>query len=288
MASTSSAPATPYGNSVPSPPQSPHLTAIDDRIGHLRGQLSQVAADKESVSSQLRLARKETQRTDAALRAEIDALRRTVEKSAPAEQRSRQKVLALQEAVKQALSATKDTEAHADSLESQVPGLNDCIHEAEEEHETAQRDASKSKKDTDEALRLNRKKVGDLRNELSVWGNRFEKLNGKKEKLASEAIPKLEEELARLAAEIELVESDSKTPDYHWNAAAGSRPWHKPPAPIGSQRPGPTTPTSTASNSTGSSQLSSLAPPFEPTSRRGRLSFSSRDGPPIPLNEGNN
>jgi len=57
------------------------------------------------------------------LKGEIETLKRASEKHASGEHRSRQKVLALQEAVKQANAAAEELEEMAKSIEATFPAL---------------------------------------------------------------------------------------------------------------------------------------------------------------------
>ncbi|KAH9948703.1 hypothetical protein B0H21DRAFT_670559, partial [Amylocystis lapponica] len=68
-------------------------------------------------------ARRESQKADAALRSEIDALRRASDLHAAGEHRARQKVLALQEAAKQTHAAAAELERLIADIKSAQPGL---------------------------------------------------------------------------------------------------------------------------------------------------------------------
>ncbi|KDQ08213.1 hypothetical protein BOTBODRAFT_76982, partial [Botryobasidium botryosum FD-172 SS1] len=79
-------------------------------------------------------ARRDAQKTESALRAEIDTLRRASEKNAAGEQRARQKMLALQEALKRCVAATADAEAQVRVVEGALPPLEARVCAVEAEH----------------------------------------------------------------------------------------------------------------------------------------------------------
>ncbi|EJF63863.1 hypothetical protein DICSQDRAFT_23840, partial [Dichomitus squalens LYAD-421 SS1] len=88
-------------------------------------------------------ARRESQKADAALRAEIDTLRRASDRQAAGEGRARKKVLALQEAVKQTLAAAQDIEALVSEIEGALPGLEERKREVEREWEQVSGEADR-------------------------------------------------------------------------------------------------------------------------------------------------
>ncbi|KAG8932065.1 hypothetical protein FRC02_001695 [Tulasnella sp. 418] len=96
----------------PSPPP-PRLITVDERAAQLRRTLAASNEQRDALVGQLKFARKEAQRTDAGLRSEMEALKRTADKNASAEQRNRQKVLALQESIKRLHAGAEEAEAEA-------------------------------------------------------------------------------------------------------------------------------------------------------------------------------
>ncbi len=73
----------------------------------------------------------------------------------------------------------------------------------------AVKDEESSKAEANEAIRADKKRTGDLQTELTALTNRLERLTGKRDKLLSESVPELEEQLAKLIREVELVERDA-------------------------------------------------------------------------------
>ena len=120
---------------------SPPFT-LEDRRLQLTKALSQLNAEHSSLTTALKTARRESQKADAALRAEIDALKRAADRHAAGESRARKKVLALQEAVKQTLAAARDIEALVRDVEAALPGLEERKMEVEREWEEARMEAA--------------------------------------------------------------------------------------------------------------------------------------------------
>lgn len=166
--------------------------------------------EHDSLTAQLKMARKESQRAENATRAEIEALKRAAEKQSVNDQRSKQKILALQEAVKQTLSASVDLEQQAKDLEETLPGLRKEERVVEDEHASVQ-DISKEKEaEVDQSIRADKKRMSELQSELSTLSNRVDKLAVKKDKLANETIPDLEQQLKDVRKEIEEAEAEKE------------------------------------------------------------------------------
>ncbi|KAI9069885.1 hypothetical protein FKP32DRAFT_1550642, partial [Trametes sanguinea] len=119
------------GTHTPVPP--PAQLTLEDRRLQLTHELNKLNAEHSSLTSRLKSTRKDSQKADAALRSEIDTLKRASERYAAGESRARQKILALQEAVKQTLAAAQDIEALIKSIEAELPGLEQRRAEVEKE-----------------------------------------------------------------------------------------------------------------------------------------------------------
>ena len=156
------------------------------------------------------MARKESQKTENAMRAELDTLKRATEKQVAPDQRAKQRVLALQEAVKQTLSATVDVEAQAQEAEESLPRVRDEEATVETENAKVQELLSQKEAEIDQALRADKRRIGDLQSELATVTNRTEKLAAKRDKLSKEAIPDFERQLAEVRKEIEEAEVENE------------------------------------------------------------------------------
>ena len=88
----------------------PAPLTLEVRRHQLTHELAALNNEHAQLTAALKAARKEAQKADAGLRAEIDALKRAADRGAAGEQRAKQKVLALREARKQ-------TEAAAEAIE---------------------------------------------------------------------------------------------------------------------------------------------------------------------------
>ncbi|KAJ3480477.1 hypothetical protein NLJ89_g12276 [Agrocybe chaxingu] len=202
-----STPSTSPSRTVPgTPPTATPQITLEDRLNQLQHNLSVVNQERETLLASLKSSRRDAQKADAALRSEIDTLKRTSEKNSAAELRGKQKVLALQEAVKRAQNATKETEEMALQVESEVPGLTKRKEEKEAEHMRMKAQADKVRKKRCSLEEKERKKMDAMRAELTGLTNKLERLGGKREKLEKTVIPDLEEKLRSVAQEIEQEE----------------------------------------------------------------------------------
>lgn len=195
--STLTPPTTPVRSSPP------RTITQEDRIVQLRKQLSLLTAERDDLTSQLKLARRESQRTESALKSEIEALKRASEKHASGEHRSRQKVLALQEAVKQASAAAGDIEQMVMDIEETLPGLSERAKEVQTVHGKIKEEAEQKCVELDGVMHEDRKMVNELQGELTGVCAKLEKVTGKKDKLDKEVVPQLEVRLQDLQREIE-------------------------------------------------------------------------------------
>ncbi|KAH8110326.1 hypothetical protein DFH11DRAFT_1709039 [Phellopilus nigrolimitatus] len=187
----------------------PRSITIEEYAAQLRAQLAHLGSERESVSAQLKTARREAHKTDAAKRSEIEALKRSAEKHATAETRGRQKARALQEAAKQAAAAAREAEESALKVEAALPALRARAGVVVEQHKGVTKEAERSREEADEALRADRKRTADLQAELGSLTTRLEKLQARRERLSGDTLPELEAQLARVIREVELVERDA-------------------------------------------------------------------------------
>jgi len=192
-ASTSGAPA----SSVPTP-----SITLEDKVQQLNQSLSLLQSERDSLAVSLKTTRRDAQRADAAIRADIETLKRASDKFASVEHRARQKVLALQEAVKQTLAAAADVNTAVTDFESSMPGLREQQSEAEKEFEIAKQQATQARKEREALECQEKRRIDGLQIELVGLGGKLEKLDGKREKLENTVIPDLEEELRKIEEEI--------------------------------------------------------------------------------------
>ncbi|EUC61076.1 ATP synthase subunit D domain protein [Rhizoctonia solani AG-3 Rhs1AP] len=201
-------PSSPSSSGTSSP--QPRQITVEERASQLRHMHAMLSQEHDQLTTQLKTARRDAQRADAALRSEIEALKRAVEKNAAGEQRAKQKILALQEAVKQALAAAVDADNEVKELERALPGLEAQRAEAEKDHARASEAAERSAADTKAALDVDRKRTAEVEAELAALTAKVEKMTAKRDKLATENIPELERELSSIRAEIEEIEKEKE------------------------------------------------------------------------------
>ncbi|KZV99608.1 hypothetical protein EXIGLDRAFT_724620 [Exidia glandulosa HHB12029] len=193
---------------APTPPRehTPSPT-VEERATQIRSSLSALSNEQSTLTEQLRVVRRDMQRAEAALRAEIDSLKRASDKASAAEQRSKQKVLALQEAVKQSLAATSDAKAEAAIIEDSTATLRHQEDELEAQVARLREEASRIKAQADEAVAADTKRLSDAQQELATYESRDEKLSAKRVRL-EEQLPELESRLASLLHDNEELETE--------------------------------------------------------------------------------
>jgi len=199
--SASPTPSASTSGEVASPVPTPSIT-LDDKVHQLNQTLSLLQAERDSLALSLKTTRRDAQRADAAIRADIETLKRASDKFASVEHRARQKALALQEAVKQTLAAAADIGTAVTDVETSLPTLREQQVEAEKEFRIAKLQAAQARGERETLERQEKKRVDGLQSELVGLGSKLEKLNGKREKLETSVIPDLEEELRRIEEEI--------------------------------------------------------------------------------------
>ncbi|KAJ7207188.1 hypothetical protein GGX14DRAFT_456510 [Mycena pura] len=212
----------PAESPLPSPSTSPgHATAttppaanshpqftLEDRFSQLQRALSQLSTDRDALTLSLKTTRRDAQKADAALRSEIEILKRASEKHAVSEHRARQKVLALQEAVKRAQISTREMDEMVLEVEAELPALLVQRADKEEAYSNIKQDADQARKEKDREAEKERRKLDIMKSELAGLNNKMDRLNGKREKLESSVIPDLEEQLHEIELEIERVAAD--------------------------------------------------------------------------------
>ena len=225
---------TPSPSSSPSPTYSPALSASDpgevpssasipsitleEKIQQLNQTLSLLQSERDTLAVSLKTTRRDAQRADAAIRADIETLKRTSEKFASVEHRARQKVLALQETVKQTLAAAEDINSSVTDAETSLPILREQQAEAEKECKAAKQQAARAREEREALERHEKKQIDSLQTELAGLGSKLEKLNCKREKLENNIIPELEEELRRIEVEIAAATGPSPPTTDHSDA----------------------------------------------------------------------
>jgi hypothetical protein len=177
----------------PSPPPTPSggpsysSQTFEDYLATLQLSLSQLKAEHETLSNTLKSARRDSQRAQASQRAEISSLKRAAQKHSAGDMRMKQKVRALEEAVKQAIKCREDVETEYATLEAarieQEEELADASRRFKEARVRAEEwRARREKAEEDAGSRLQ-----GARAELAAVEARLEKLRVKRERLEGRA-----------------------------------------------------------------------------------------------------
>ncbi|KAI0305329.1 hypothetical protein B0F90DRAFT_1188195 [Multifurca ochricompacta] len=191
-------------HSSPSPPSPPPpLTpsgpsyssqTYEDYLATLQLSLSHLQAEHETLSNSLRSARRDSQKAQASQRTEIASLKRAAQKHSAGDTRMKQKVRALEEAVKQATKCREDVEAEYAILETtrieQEAELSDASHRFEEARDRAEEWRTRREKAEEEASN----KLQGAKAELAAVEARLEKLRAKREKLEGRACAEEDED----------------------------------------------------------------------------------------------
>ena len=173
----------------PSPPPTPSgepsysSQTFEDYLASLELSLSHLQAEHETLSNSLKSARRDSQRAQAAQRAEISSLKRAAQKHSAGDTRMKQKVRALEEAVKQAIKCREDVETEYAVLEAarveQEADLADASQRFEETRVRADEWRARREKAEEEAG----SRLQGARAELAAVEARLEKLRAKRERL---------------------------------------------------------------------------------------------------------
>lgn len=137
-------------------------------------------------------------------------MKRASEKHTAAEARAKQKILALQEAVKRAQAGARATEEQLAEIESCLPALLEEKEKKEAEYERIKKAAERVRRERESADEKDKKRLERLRAELSTLSHKLEKLNGKREKMEGTILPDLEEQLKQTRKELESLEKEEE------------------------------------------------------------------------------
>ncbi|THV07095.1 hypothetical protein K435DRAFT_788866 [Dendrothele bispora CBS 962.96] len=232
---------TTYQSPSPSPGYGFAPLTLEDRLTQLQHTLSLLDNEQMTLTTTIKTSRRDAQKADAALRSEIETLKRASEKYAASELRAKQKVLALQEAAKQAQIATKEIHATVEEVEGELPGLKREKEQKEKEYQDIKGQAQKISEEREKEEEKERKRIDEMKNELAGLGKQVDKLEAKKEKLDVGTVKDLEDELTRIEDEIERLQDEETFGSYEGIANGGTYPtptWGALDEPFGSSGPG--------------------------------------------------
>ena len=213
ISSPSTTPSTAASHSLPPSPTLSHSTIVqthEDRLGALTSRLSALNEEQVTLQSSLKSARRDAQKTSTGLRNEIDVLRRASEKAVVAEGKARQRVRALEDAVKRASEGREEVERETERNERAMPALREREATAEEELKRIRGEADAVRAEKERRDEDVRKRKESTKAECANVTQKFERLGMKKERLERSVIPDLEAQLAEIERKIELAERGRK------------------------------------------------------------------------------
>lgn len=175
----------------------PPTQTIDAQAAHLRHLVSATNAERDGLLAQIKETRRASQRAEAALRQEVETIKKSSEKLSAADLRARQKTLALQEQVKQAWAASEHAEQETIRVEESMGEIENEERKVAKDVEGVQAEVKASDEKDDAAKEKDRKARAEADKTLTDITNKVEKLRVKRDKRQSER-EELEKKLADL------------------------------------------------------------------------------------------
>lgn len=215
--SSSSPEASPTSSESPS--QNGITISTEEHVNQLQETLNMLVTERDALTVNLKSARRESQKADAALRVEIETLQRSSEKHGVSEQRAKQKILALQEAQKRAIAAAQETEEKMREVEALLPDLVKKKEKVGRECEKLEAEAAKVRKEREQIEEAEKKQIESMNAELAALNHKLEKLAGKKDKLESGTMPDLEMQLQQVVEEIDRMEAEERALEFAYASA---------------------------------------------------------------------
>lgn len=164
----------------------PILSPADSQAAQMRHMIAVAHAEKEHLTGQIKEARRASQRAEAALRVEIETVKKAIEKAGTMDLRAKQKALALQEQVKQGW-------AGAESAEKEIIAVDEMMSELENKLEGATIEVQevhaewKAVRDREEGVKeQDRKARSEEDKKLVEMAGKLDKLKAKKERKEAE------------------------------------------------------------------------------------------------------
>ncbi|WVF69537.1 hypothetical protein IAT40_004315 [Kwoniella sp. CBS 6097] len=183
----------------------PVLNAVDTQAAQLRHLIATAHAEKDHLQTEIKEARRTSQRQEAALKAEMEAVKKAIEKAGSMDLRSKQKALATQEQVKQGWAGAEAAEKDAGDVESGLDTLESRLEAMRIEVEAVQGEWKAAKQREEDLRERDRKARAEEDKKLSEVVAKIDKLKSKKAKKESEKaeLEKKLEELEKQHAEAE-------------------------------------------------------------------------------------
>lgn len=215
----------PVAVAVPTPILSPN----DAQAAQLRQLIAAAHAEKDHLQTQIKEARRASQRAEAALKVEIETVKKAIEKAGTMDMRAKQKALALQEQVKQGWAGAEAAEKETSDIEGGLADLERVLEEVRVELETV-RDEWKVVRDREEEIREREKRAkAEEDKKLAEVVSKIDKLKAKKDKKEAEKaeLEKRLEELEKQREEVERKNEEAKNRrgSGYWPQQGPHRSW---------------------------------------------------------------
>lgn len=181
------------------------LSPHDAQIAQTRHLISAAHAEREHLQTQIKEARKTAQRSEAALRTDIESMKKSNEKAGANDQRNKQKYLALQEQVKQGWAGAEAANKEADEVKASTPELEKKLETVTKDLESVRKDWTTAQEEEEEAKEADKKSRAEEDKKLADVTNKIDKLKVKKEKKEAERA-ELQKRLDELEKQREEVE----------------------------------------------------------------------------------
>ncbi|CBQ67836.1 conserved hypothetical protein [Sporisorium reilianum SRZ2] len=216
------------------PVSAPELDVVEpapQRLAVLQAELDASEAHKAALIADVKRARKESSKHEAGLRHEIDAVKRGMDRMSATDHRSRQKVLALQELIKQTTIHTKEIHEQAQLAEKEQPEWEEQDATLEAQVETlrkqveAEEATAQAEWDKDDAA-------------LAALDKELRSLEASAKALETERDELRDDKLASIQSEIEHVKEQARDALSRPAAGVGANARRGGAAAAGSQRGG--------------------------------------------------
>ena len=162
------------------------LNPVDTQAAQIRHMIAAAHAEKDHLQSQIKEARRASQRAEAALRSEIESVKRAIEKAGSMDLRAKQKALALQEQVKQGWAGAEHAEQQTEYVENGMDDLKSRHEQVKSEVDEAQVRWRSVKTAENEVREKDKKMRGEEEKKLAEIVGKVDKLRLKKEKKETE------------------------------------------------------------------------------------------------------
>ncbi|OCF44798.1 hypothetical protein I317_01287 [Kwoniella heveanensis CBS 569] len=191
----------------------PVLNAVDTQAAQLRHLIATAHAEKDHLQTQIKEARRTSQRQEAALKAEMEAVKKAIEKAGSMDLRSKQKALATQEQVKQGWAGAEAAEKDAGDVESGLDTLESRLEAMRIEVEAVQGEWKAAKEREEDLRERDRKARAEEDKKLGEVVAKIDKLKTKKAKKESEKaeLEKKLEDLEKQHAEAEKKNEEERS-----------------------------------------------------------------------------